>query len=74
MLYSLTGGRDPVTLVIVKLDGVEQGRLTGDDLRQVAGSYFTAPTRRGSYQVSVSAATAAGCEDGAARPMTLVVQ
>ena len=60
--------------VIVKLDGIEQGRLGGVDLRQAAGSYFTLPAFRGTYQLAVSALTAAGCEDGASRPMTVVVR
>jgi hypothetical protein len=46
----------------------------GDDLRGIAGVYFVVPAGSGAHKVSVSAKTAAGCEDGASRPMTLVVQ
>ncbi len=73
--YALTQSRDPVVMVIVRLNGTEVlPRVTGIDLRQVAGSYFTLPSVPGSYGLSVSALTASGCEDGASRPMTVVVQ
>lgn len=74
VLYSLTNSRDPIVSVIIRLNGIEQGRLEGVDLRRAAGSYFTLPAFRGSYQLSVSALTVAGCEDGASRPMTITVQ
>lgn len=72
--FSLLRSRNPVTLLIVRFDGVEQDRLVGDDLRKVAGSYFTVPLRPGSYMLSVEARDPGGCSDGATRPMTVVVQ
>lgn len=72
--YSLLGSRNPVTMVIVKFDGVEQDRLTGSDLRKVAGSYFYVGLRRGSFMLTVEARDSSGCSDGATRPMTVNVQ
>ncbi len=72
--YSLRASLNPVTLVIVKMNGLEQDRLTGSDLRKVAGSYFQAPDQRGTYALSVEARDANGCADGGARPMTVTVQ
>ena len=74
MTYSLLQSKTPVTILVVKLDGVEQDRVTGSDLKKIAGSYFTAPKVRGSYMLTVEAITAAGCSDGATRPMTVVVK
>lgn len=75
VLFSLLSSKKPVTLVIVKLDGVETDRLTGSDLRKTAGSYFQLPLSKKAYQLTVEAQDAVGCSDGgAARPMTIVVQ
>lgn len=63
-----------MTIVIVKFNNVEQDRLTGSDLRKVAGSYFNVGATRGSYALSVEARDAEGCTDGATRPMTVVVK
>lgn len=63
-----------MTTLIVRLDSVQQDRLTGSDLRKVAGSYFQLPLRRGSYALTVEAQDATGCSDGSNRPMTVVVQ
>lgn len=73
VLASLTQSQRPVVRIGVSLNGTEQGVLTGDDLRLTAGMYFTVPSIAGSYQVTVSARDAVGCEDGASRPMTLIV-
>ena len=72
--YTLMQSRNAVTTVIVMFNGVEQDRLTGTDLRKVAGSYFNVGTVRGSYQLSVEARDATGCSDGATRPMTVTVK
>lgn len=61
-------------MLIVKFNGVELDRLTGSDLRKVAGSYFYVGLRRGSFTLTVEAQDSAGCSAGAARPMTVVVQ
>jgi hypothetical protein len=75
VLYSLRASKTPVTLVIVAFNGIEQDRLQGVKLNNVAGSYFVANTPKGSYQLTVEAQDAAGCKDGgASRPMTVVVQ
>lgn len=74
MTYSLLASTAPVVRLVVKLSGVVMDDLIGSDLRHVAGSYFVLPSLRGSYALTVSAFTAAGCEDGATRPMTVVVQ
>jgi hypothetical protein len=74
VLFSLTASQKPVTTVITRLNGVEQDRLTGEDLRKVAGAYFQLPLGRASYALTVEARDATGCSDGAARPMTVVVQ
>lgn len=71
--YSLLTSTSAVIELIVKLDGVQQDRLTGSDLRKVAGSYFQLPLRRGSYALTVEAKDGI-CTDGSARPMTVVVQ
>lgn len=73
--FSLTASRSKVTTVTTFLDGVAQGRpLVGDDLRNVAAMYFQLPHDTGAYSLSVVAKDAAGCQDGQARPMTLVVK
>ena len=72
--YSLLNSKNPVTTLIVNLGGVETDRVTGSDLRKIAGSYFRVPSVRGSYMLSVEARDAGGCSDGANRPMTVVVQ
>jgi hypothetical protein len=66
--------RNPVTEVIVKFNNVEQDRLTGSDLRKVAGSYFAVGATRGSFSLTVEARDAGGCSDGATRPMTVNVK
>ncbi len=72
--YSLRSSLNAVTLLIVRLNGEEQDRLTGSDLRKVAGSYFQAPETRGTYALSVEAQDANACADGASRPMTVQVK
>lgn len=72
--YSLLSSTSPVTTLIVRFNGQERDRLTGSDLRKVAGSYFSAGLSRGSFALSVEALDAEGCSDGATRPMTVVVQ
>lgn len=72
--YTLLASRDPVTTLIVRFNNVERDRLTGSDLRKVAGSYFNVGAVRGSYLLTVEAQTAAGCSDGATRPMTVNVK
>jgi hypothetical protein len=63
-----------VVRMTVRLNGIVAGVLEGADLRPAAGLYFTAPAALGSYRVTASAEDAGGCEDGADRPMTLVVR
>lgn len=72
--FSLRSSLNPVTLLIVRLNGQEQDRLTGSDLRKVAGSYFEAPNTPGSYALSVEAQDTNACADGASRPMTVEVK
>jgi hypothetical protein len=79
--FNLQQSRDPVTTIIVLLNDVPQyDPLSGYDLRQVAGAYFTLPRLPGSYKLSVIASTAAGCVDDAGgavhpeRAMTVFVQ
>lgn len=73
--FSLGQSRLPVTKVAVMLGGVAMpGQVQGTDLRGVAGLYFTAPTRPGTYRWSVLASTLAGCEDGGAHSLFLTVQ
>lgn len=73
--FNLQRSRDPVVRVEVRLGGEIAGRpMEGADLRNVYGAYFTLPAGKGSYKLTVSAKTEAGCEDGALRPMTVVVQ
>jgi hypothetical protein len=79
VLFSLGGSAKPVTLVIVRLGKQgstpqEMDRLTGNDLRKVAGSYFRLPLSKGSYLLSVEAQDANGCSDGGSRPMTIDVK
>ena len=72
--YSLLQSRDPVTTLLVRFDGLEQDRLTANDLRRVGASYVSTPIRLGSYALSVEARTAAGCAATIDRPMTVVIQ
>jgi hypothetical protein len=81
VLLTLGRSKQPVTEVWTFLDGAPVPSTTAnpnpkkaDDLRGIAGVYFVVPAGAGAHKVSVSAKTAAGCEDGASRPMTLVVQ
>ena len=71
--YSLGRSATVVTTVIVKLNGIEQDRLIGNDLKRVAGSYFRVPTTPGTYSLTVDAFNADGCSDTDNRPMTVVV-
>lgn len=73
VLTALTQSARPIVRLALSLNGVEQGVLTGTDLRPTAGMYFSVPETPGTYQVTVSARDAQGCEDGVSRPMTLVV-
>lgn len=72
--YNLQLSTTIVTTIVVKFNGVERDRLTGSDLRNVAGSYFRVPTIRGSYPLVIEAHTAAGCIAVASRPMTVNVK
>jgi hypothetical protein len=72
--FNLQQSRDPVVSVETLLDGARVGLVTGDDLRNMAASYYTLPAVRGSYKLTVIAKTAVGCEDGSTRPLTVVVQ
>ena len=74
MTYSLLSSRSPVVELVVKFNGVERDRLTGSDLRKVAGSYFSVGSVRGSYALTVEARDADGCSDGATRAMTVTVR
>lgn len=74
VLLSTTQSTSRVTSIVVRLNGVQAGELAGVDLRPAAGVYFRAPLGPGAYRLSVSAVEASGCEDGAARPMTLTVR
>lgn len=75
VLYSLLQSKSDVTMVSVLFNGVEQGRLNGARLNDVAGSYFTATVPAGTYQLTVQATDVNGCTaGGATRPMTVVVQ
>jgi hypothetical protein len=73
VLFSLTQSREPVTMVITRLNGVAVDRVAGDDLRNIGAAYVQLPIVAGSYQVSVEARTAGGCAVGIDRPMTMVV-
>lgn len=74
MFYSLTQSGTPVTRVVVELNGAEQGRVEGVDLRGIIGNYFTLPAAVGRYQLVVTAYNADGCFDGGpTRPMTVTV-
>lgn len=70
----MLASKNPVTMVIVNFSGIEVDRLTGSDLRKVAGSYFYVGLRRGSFALTVEARDVAGCSDGATRPMTVVIR
>lgn len=70
----MLASRVAVTTVIVTLNGVEQERLTGLDLRTVAGSYFSVPPQMGIYQLEVEAVDANGCSDVSDRSMTVTVK
>lgn len=72
--FNLQKSAQPIVEVTTMLDGQMAGHVNGDDLRNMAASYFTAPRALGSYKLTVSAKTQSGCEDGGARPMTVVVQ
>lgn len=72
--FALLNSRNPVTELIVRFNGVEMDRLTGSNLRNVAGSYFAVGGTRGSFALTVEARDAAGCADGATRPMTVNVR
>lgn len=72
--YALLNSRNAVTLLIVRFNGVERDRLTGSDLRKVAGSYFAVGQVRGSYTLTVEVQDGQGCSDGASRPMTVNVK
>lgn len=72
--FNLQQSAQPVVEVTTMLDGEVAGHVNGDDLRNMAASYYTLPAARRSYKLTVSAKTAAGCEDGATRPMTVIVQ
>lgn len=72
--FNLQQSAQPIVEVTTMLNSEIAGHVTGDDLRNMAASYFTLPAVRGRYTLTVSAKTAAGCEDGASRPMTVVVQ
>jgi chitinase len=72
--FSLTQSANAITTLVVKLNNVEQGRVTAGDLRMVAALYYKAPAVAGSYQLSVEAFDAQGCTDLANRPMTVNVK
>ena len=72
--YSLLNSRNPVTTLIVRFNGMERDRLTGSDLKKVAGSYFSVGSTRGMFSLTVEAQDAMGCSDGASRPMTVNVK
>ncbi len=72
--YNLQLSAAPVTTLVVKFNGAETDRVTGSDLRKIAGSYFKVPSTRGSYALSVEGQTAAGCTGGATRPMSVNVR
>lgn len=74
MTYSMLRGRNPVTLVVVNFGGIETDRLTGSDLRKVAGNYFSVGNVRGSFALTVTATDATGCTATADRPMTVNVK
>jgi hypothetical protein len=76
VLFALTSSTRPIVRLETRLNGALTPNVQpmADDLRFVAGSYFDLPATAGTYQLTVAAFDALGCSDGAARPMTIVVQ
>lgn len=72
--FSMLRSRHAITQVVVNFNGVETDRLTGSDLRKVAGSYFASGAVKGSFMLSVVATDAMGCSNVANRPMTVNVK
>jgi hypothetical protein len=72
--YTLMNSRNPVVQVDVMFNNELQDRLSGSDLRKVAGSYFFGGNVAGRFDLTVVARDAFGCSDGATRPMTVTVK
>ncbi len=54
-------GSHPIVLLQVKLGGQVIGEVTGTDLRDLAGLYFSVPRTPGSYNITVAAKDSTSC-------------
>jgi hypothetical protein len=63
----------PMTEIEAKVNGAVVARITGTDLRDTAGVWFTTPAS-GSYKLTVWAKNAAGCTREVFSPVDLVVK
>ncbi len=72
--YSLLTNTLPIETVVIKFNGVDTDRLTGSDLRKVAGNYFFVGTARGQFALTVEAYDNKGCKGVSDRPMTVNVK
>lgn len=71
--FQLASPNSPITRVSIRANTTEIALLTGDNLTALAGLWFTMPTPRGTYPLTIQAANAVGCARVQSTEYTVVV-